>query len=254
MRKIILIATFVLIGFTQTFAGEIKYVGSSTIGKFVQDASSVYTKSTFSINTIPESDGGERVGIIGGADIGGVARDVKDSVIEAGGKVFLIGRDAIAVIVHNSNPVKSLTSAQLKGIFTGKIKNWKEVGGKDKPINPLITDKDSATHKIFWKIILGGEEYRAQIIRPDARIVTEVMTDEGAIGQISFAFLNGTKGIRPLTVDGHEPSVNNPSYSINRPLYLVTKGSPVGEVKEFIDWVLSPEGQKLVKKRFVGIK
>lgn len=255
-RTVFIITALVLAGFTQAFAGEIKYLGSSTIGKFIQDASEVYTRSTFTLNTLPESDGGERVGVVGGADIGGVAREVKEDVKKAGANAFLIGKDALSVIVHSKNPVKSLTSIQLKGIFTGKIKNWKEIGWKDMPIKPLVVDKDSATHKVFQKVILGGDEYQdVKVIRPDARIVAEVIAAEAAIGQISFAFTAGKEnGIRTLSVDGQKPSVNNPGYPITRPLYLVTKGAPTGEAKAFIDWVLSPDGQKVVKKRFVGVK
>jgi phosphate transport system substrate-binding protein len=255
MKRTIFIAALVLMCFTTAFAGEIKYLGSSTIGKLIQDASMVYPKSSFSLDLAPESDGGEQVGVKGGADIGGVARDVNVDVIKAGAQVFLIGKDAVSVIVHASNPVAGLTSSKLKDIFTGKIKNWKEVGGKDKAIKPLITDKESATHNVFKKIILGGAEYEgATIVKPDVDIVSQVKNNDSAIGQISLAFLTTAKGITTLTVDGQAASVNNPSYPITRPLYLVTKGAPSGEAKGFIDWVLSPQGQKIVQKRFIGIK
>lgn len=237
-------------------AGELTYVGSSTVGKYIHEASKVYTKSDFLIDTKSESGGGEKVGVNGGADLGGVARELNPCAISKGAMPTLIGRDAIAVIVNASNPVKNLTIVQLKGIFTGQIKNWKKVGGADAPIRALIVMEGSATRKVFKKVVLGGASYAGtEMITPDARIPLHVKKDPNAIGQISFAFLSSkNKKIRPLKIGGQDASVANPAYPITRPLYLVTKGFPKGEAKAFIDWTLSSAGQKLVMKNFVGVK
>lgn len=239
-----------------SYAGELKYVGSSTVGRFIRDASEIYTKSTFSLDTKPESGGGEKIGLSGAADIGGVARAVNPEILSKGGFATLIGKDAIAAIVNAKNPVKSLTKDQLKGIFTGKIKNWKEVGGKDAPIRALIVKKGSATRKVFGKAILGGDSYKgAEVVTPDAKIPSKVGKDPNAIGQISFAFIIGkAKRIRALNIGSEKASVDNPNYPITRPLFLVTMGAPSGETKAFIDWAVSPAGQKVVKGKFVGVK
>ncbi|MBI5749883.1 MAG: phosphate ABC transporter substrate-binding protein [Nitrospinae bacterium] len=238
-------------------AGEITYVGSSTVGEFIKDAAKVYNKSTFKIDTAPESDGGENATVVGKADIGGVARDVKPEILAKGVKEVLIGRDAIGVLVNPANPVSDLSFAQLKGIFTGKITNWKDVGGPDLPVTVYIVNPQSATRKVFAKIVLGGEDYSGkniETVRPDPAIIDKVSSDKGGIGQLSLAIIGGNKSVTKIRVNGQIPVTNNNGYPISRPLYLITKGEPNGEVKDFIDWVVSAEGQAVVKEKFIGIK
>lgn len=208
----------------RSYAGEIKYVGSSTVGKFIRDAKQVYKDSTFKLNTKPESGGGEKCPGAGTCDIGGVARDVKKEILDAGVVATTIGKDAIAAIVHLSNKVKELSIAQLSNIFAGKVTNRKEVGGSDMPIQAFIVDKNSATNKVFKKVVLQGKEYKAKIVRPDAKIIRLVSSQKGAIGQISFASIIGNDKVRPIRPDGQEASVNNSNYPITRPLNIVTKG------------------------------
>ncbi|MDM8562771.1 substrate-binding domain-containing protein [Candidatus Marithioploca araucensis] len=205
---------------------------------------------------MPESLGGEQCAARGKCDMGGVARDVNQRFLDKGVVATLIGKDAIAAIVNANNPVTDLSSEQLKGIFTGAIKNWSEVGGDDLPIKALVVKSSSATRNVFAKAILGGENYQEgiKVITPDAKMRYTVARDKGAIGQLSFAFIIGKKKIKALSVDGQEPTVNNPNYPITRNLHITTKGIPQGEVKAFLEWALSPEGQKVVKKRFVGGK
>lgn len=234
-------------------AGTINYVGSSTVGKFVADAAEVYTKADFKLNTKPESSGGEQCAARKRCDMGGVARGVNSKFLDQGVVTTLVGKDAIAAVVNADNPVSGLTAEQLKGIFTGKIKNWSEVGGPDLAIKPFVVKKGSATRKVFRKVILGEADYAGtKVITPDAKIVTTVARDKGAIGQISFAFLSGNKDVKPLDVDGQKATVENAAYPITRPLNIVTNGAPSGDVAAFLDWALSAEGQKVVKQRFVG--
>ena len=236
-------------------AGTMNYVGSSTVGKFISDAAKVYKQSDFVLDTAPESGGGEKGAAKGTCDLCGVARDVNQKYLDQGVEVTLIGKDAIAAIVNKDNPVSELTSAQLKEIFTGKITNWKQVGGPDMPISAYIVKKGSATRKVFRKAILGADDYvGAEVVTPDAKIPTKVGREKGAIGQISFAFLSGNTEVRALTIDGQKATVQNPDYPVTRPLHIATKGAPTGEVKAFLDWAVSPAGQDVVKQRFVGVK
>lgn len=236
----------------------IKYIGSSTVGKYIEEATKVYTKSAFTLHTKVESGGGERATAMGKADLGGVAREVGQEFIDKGVKTFLIGRDAIGAWVNRKNPVSELTSAQLADIFSGKIKNWKEVGGSDLPITIYVVDVNSATRKVFSKGILGEKRYggKVKLTRPDHAIIEQIAGDIGGIGHLSFALGDNhpqSAMAKKIDIDGQKASVNNPDYPVTRPLYLITKGEPKGAVKEFIDWTLSPEGQKIVKKYFVGI-
>ncbi len=255
MKNLFAILAFVAFLPVSVHGSTINYVGSSTVGKFITDASAVFAGATFKIDTKPESGGGEVCAAIGNCDIGGVARDVNQKYRDRGVEATLIGKDAIAVIVHKDNPVNGLTAGQLRDIFTGRIKNWSEVGGPDLVITPLIVKKGSATRKVFAKAILNGVEYEGtDVVMPDAKIPIRVGLEKGAVGQISFAFIIGNSKVKALAVDGQEADVNNSGYPITRPLHLVTNGTPKGDVKAFIDWALSSEGQALVKQRFVGVK
>jgi phosphate transport system substrate-binding protein len=251
------LAMIVVLAIANTgYAEVIRYTGSSTVGQFIYDAAKVYNKSTFDINTKSESSGGEDSAAAGRTDLGGVARDVKQEILDKGVKKFLIGKDAIGILVHPSNPVTKLSKEQLSGIFTGDITNWKELGGRDMDIDVYIVNPRSATRKVFRKAVLGDQKYagkRIKTIRPDARIIEEIKTNPAGIGQLSFSFLEGAN-VKRIWPDSEEPSVNNPNYPITRNLYLVTKGDPKGKVKEFLDWTLSPEGQRVVKINFIGVR
>lgn len=234
-------------------AVDVNYEGSSTVGKFITDATEHYTAVTFKINTISESAGGEQCALRQRCDMGGVARDVKQRYLEAGLIPTLIGYDAIAVLVNENNPISELTKQQLKDIFSGQITNWSELGGEDMPIKPYVVKAASATRHVFAHSILGDTPYdNVKTIMPDAKIASVVARQQGAIGQLSFAFLDGKEGVKALTVDGQEANVHNSNYPITRPLYIVTKGQPNQTVKTFLDWALSEQGQAVVKQRFVG--
>jgi len=237
-------------------AGSLRYEGSSTIGKIIDDAKATYKNSTFSVDVVSESSGGEQCALRKACDLGGVAREVEPKILAQGVVSTLIAKDAIAAIVHKDNPINGLNTEQLRGIFTGKITNWSQVGGTDLPIQPYMVKAASATRDVFAKHVLNGENYgeNMKVATPDATMVTTVAKEVGAIGQISFSFFSDFSNVRPLIIDEQQPSVNNPNYSINRPLFMVTNGSPSGEAKAFLDWLLSHEGQAIVKKRFVGVK
>ena len=253
MKRIAAAIILTVVCNTNLLAGDIKYEGSSTVGKFINDAKVVYTAANFKVRTKTESGGGEKCSVAGKCDIGGVARNVKQEVLDKGVVATTVGKDAIAAIVHPSNPVGSLSLAQLSDIFSGKVTNWKDVGGPSLPIEVFITGKNSATNKVFKKVVLQGNNYKGKVVKPDAKIVKLVTKKEGAIGQISFAFIIGNNDVKAVQPDGQEASTANPNYPITRPLNLVTKGAPQGEAKKFIDWALSPEGQAVVKKRFVAV-
>ncbi|MEY3218801.1 MAG: hypothetical protein RIT27_158 [Pseudomonadota bacterium] len=241
---------------TIAMAGDLRYEGSSTVGKIIEEAKAVYKSSTFSIDVVSESSGGEQCAMRKTCDLGGVARDVEPKILEQNVVATLIGKDAIAAIVHKENPVKELSLEQLKGIFNGTITNWSQVGGNDLAIQPYMVKAASATREVFAKHVLKGENYgdAVKVATPDATMVTTVGRELGAIGQISFSFFSEFSNVRAIVVDGQEPSVNNPNYPISRNLNIVTNGKPSGESKVFLDWLLSPDGQNVVKKRFVGIK
>lgn len=257
MRKIVYALCVSMLGAVPVYADTIRYTGSSTIGKFIADAAAVYGQASFVISTIPESDGGEQCAIKGSCDIGGVAREVDDDAIAAAGVVkTLIARDMIAALVHADNPVSEISSDSLQSIFSGELDNWNLLGGPDLPIKVYVVHPRSATHQVFKSMVLGAQDYaRATVIEPDARMISVIASEPGAIGQLSTSFLKyRSQDIKTLEVDGHRASAADAGYPISRPLYLLTQGEPDGTVGDFISWALSPEGQAVLENRFAGTR
>ncbi|MFK5986293.1 MAG: phosphate ABC transporter substrate-binding protein [Pseudomonadota bacterium] len=235
-------------------ADNINFEGSSTIGKFITDAAKLYTASTIEINTDTESLGGLRCANRGSCELGGVASNIT-AADQKNIASFLIGHDAIAIVVNKRNKLDNLTRQQIKDLFSGKIRNWSELGGNNWPVSVYTVQDSSATRHVFKNKIMPNSDYAGTtVVAPDRRIISKVVHDWGGIGQISFAFLHNQKGIKALAIDGQSGSVNNPNYPITRPLYLVTHGQPIAKVKKFINWTLSAQGQQVINKKFVGIK
>jgi phosphate transport system substrate-binding protein len=237
-----------------SFGDTLRYEGSVTIGRFLDMARMLYDKSDIILNVSTESKGGEECLLYDSCDIGGVGKEVNPQLLKKGLKATLIGKDAIAVIANSENPVSQLSMGQVKKIFTGRIVNWKELGGPNQPIEVLLTPPRSASNEIFREIVLKGEHYRGKTIYPDSAIVLNVSKNKWAVGQIPFFFIGKGSGVKPIRINGEEAASNNPNYPISRPLYLLTKKNPEEKVKKFIDWVLSSEGQNLVKKFFIVSK
>lgn len=260
MRRIIL--TLVLVLALSVFcdtAGSIsliRYQGSPAIAKFIEIADRVYDngRCTFTSNVLTKSKGGEECVFNGGCDIGGVANELKPAILEKGGKAVRIGTDGVVVIINKDNPTESLSLDQLKAIFSGQVKNWKEVGGFDEPIQPLITSPISATHELFKRIVMPDTDFKATVLEPDPTILLYVSRKRGAIGITSFFLLEKPQGVKPVRPDGKEASVSNPAYPLSRPLYLIAKDPVREDVKRFLDWAVSDEGQSYLKMHFIGIR
>lgn len=217
-------------------APSIRYVGSSTIANYIRAAEPVYGNVRFVVDTVPESVGGEIAIREGRADLAGVAGHPGMDTLALGVTATLIGQDAIAVVVHPGNPVADLTVTQLKGIFSGEIRNWKEVGGADVDIRPCTVGPESATRAVFRSAILGETDYAGcEVVRPDSSLLATVRDDPGAIGQISFSFLDEAGSVKAVTVDGHEPMPTNSDYPITRPLYLLWWEGRA-RVADFVRW------------------
>jgi phosphate transport system substrate-binding protein len=250
---------------------EISYSGSSTIGTGILveggavKAFEGKTGIKFKSVEQPGSGKGIKALIDGKVTLGGASRalrpDEKKELMS-----HTIGYDAIAVFVHKNNPVKNLSKSQLQGIFSGKIKNWKEVGGKNAPIHPNteILGNKRATTEFFQEHVLDGAPYGAgfkEIDLPRDQIV-EIANDENGICGVSLGLQASTsadvKGkVKAISVNSVEPTdrdVKSGTYMISRPLVLATKGLPKGDVKKFIDFMQSREGQEIVSKNFVPVK
>ncbi len=222
--------------------------------------------------SIAVTGGGSGTGIAsiinGTVDIANASRAIKPEEIEAAHAAgiepteFVIARDAIAIIVHPSNPVDTLTLQQLSDIYSGKVRNWQEVGGEDRPIVALSRETNSGTHVYFLEAVvrLGDSDDRT-LFSPDVLLLpssegigAEVRQNPNAIGYDGLGYVtNDMKAVAVGLSPGGpfwEPSastVNAEKYPISRDLYMYTAGQPTGTIKEYLDWILQPEAQRIVR-------
>jgi len=167
---------------------------------------------------------------------------------------IMVARDGLAVYVQESNPVKELSIGQLRDLYTGKITNWKQVGGPDAPITLYGRENNSGTYVYFKEHILDEADFAAavQTLPGTAAVVNAVAQDPRGIGYGGAAYAKGVREVA-IKVDDASPAmlptlenVNSGAYPISRGLFYYVRKAPEGGIEDFIDWVLSPEGQKLV--------
>jgi phosphate transport system substrate-binding protein len=165
-------------------------------------------------------------------------------------------KDGLSVYVNDENPVQELSLAQLKDIYTGKTTNWKQVGGPDAKIIVYGRENNSGTYVYFKDNVLKGADYMPgmQSMPGTAAVVNAVSKDKFGIGYGGAAYSKGIKSLAvkkdagSKAVAPSEATVKDGSYPISRYLYMYTASRPTGAVKEYIDWILSPEGQEIVSK------
>ena len=250
-----------LVGGHIAFADEsIVIKGSTTVLPVAQVTAEAYMKAHPGVN-ISLSGGGSGNGIKalidGSTDIANASRFIKDKEVKlAQGKGIYpvphrIAIDAIVPIVHVDNPVADLSAEQLSLIYQGKIKNWKEVGGNDLKIVVVSRDTSSGTYEVWEEKVLHKAKVtpRAQLQASNGAVIQTVSKNRYAIGYIGLGYLN--KSVRALTVGGTEATVATAlsgAYPVARPLFMFTNGWPRGTVSDFINFVVSTEGQALVRK------
>jgi phosphate transport system substrate-binding protein len=220
---------------------------------------------------ISVTGGGSGTGIAslinGTVDIANASRQIKSEEIdqaESNGVdpvEHIIARDAIAVIVNPENPVNQLTLKQISDIYSGKITNWKEVGGDDRPIVKLSRETNSGTHVYFLETVLrlSSKEDKTlfsmdTLLLPSSEgIIAEVRQNPNAIGYDGLGYVpDDLKMIAIAEVEGGAyvlpsiPTVNDKTYPIARDLYMYTNGQPEGLLKEYLDWIMSAEAQQIV--------
>jgi phosphate transport system substrate-binding protein len=217
--------------------------------------------------TIQVTGGGSGVGIAalinGTTDIAASSRPIKTSEVEklkarfaTPGFAYPIARDGLSVYLNTANPVKELSLAQLRDIYTGKITNWKQVGGADATIILYSRENSSGTYQYFKDNVLMGRDFspRAQTLQGTAAVVNAVANDTKGIGYGGAAYAKGIKFAavkkddRSSAILPSLETVRSGQYPISRYLYLYTRVRPAKEMKSFIDWATGPEGQGIVTK------
>jgi phosphate transport system substrate-binding protein len=266
------LAFVILIGGCSRSEKALQIKGSDTMVNLAQAWAEEFMSRNPDI-PVAVTGGGSGTGIaalIGKAtDIAQCSREIKDKEIKLAEKhgvrpvEFHPANDGIAVVVHPLNPVNKLTIRQLSGIFTGEITNWKELGGQDLKIVALSRERNSGTHVFFLEEVvkLGDKKSKNEfaagtLMMPSSQaIVEEVSGNPSAIGYFGLGYLTGKQ--KALAVARKEggpfilptiATIKNRTYPISRSLLFYTNGRPEGKIKKFIDFTLSPEGQKIVLK------
>jgi phosphate transport system substrate-binding protein len=257
--KALLVLVILLMAAGSGFAGDIKINGSTTVLPIAQKAAEAYMKENPGMN-VSVSGGGSGNGIKaiidGQTDIANSSRFIKNNevamAVEKGRYPvpFAVAYDCIVPVVHPSNPVQDLSLDQLKAIYTGAIRNWKDVGGPDKEVVIVSRDTSSGTYEVWDEKVLKKERVtpRALLQASNGAVAQAVSKNPFAIGYVGFGYLNPS--LKPLTVEGVEGNpVNAKSghYPVSRALYMFTAGWPEGDVARFIQFLMDPQkGQKLV--------
>jgi len=257
MKKLIPLLLLACFAASPAFArNTIVAEGSTTVLPLMQKTAEAFMNNNPSIN-ISIRGGGSGVGIsslLGGrCDIAMSSRLIRDSELKTGAerginaRATMVAMDAIAVVVNSANPVSSLTEEQVRDIFTGKIRNWNEVGGENRAIVVVSRDSASGSFETFNELALKGQRVaRTAMMQASNQGVAQVVsTTPGAIGYVGLGYLDRVK---PVAINGVRPTnetVLNKTFPYARPLFVYTNGAPTGDVKRFLDFVTSPQGQRL---------
>jgi phosphate transport system substrate-binding protein len=253
----IIVAIIVIVGAYMVLAAgsnsnKITIAGSTSVQPVAQKLADAYMKEHPNVK-ITVQGGGSSVGITD-AEQGIVSIGASSENLTANDSSKLnqtiIGYDGIAIIVNNNNTVSGLTSEQLAGIFSGNITNWNQVGGSNAKIDVITREQGSGTRSNFQKLILNGSQVESgAIVQTSTQgVKSAVQGDPNAIGFISLTSLDSN--VTALTVNGVGISVDNitsGTYNLQGPLMFLTKGTPKSTVQDFMNWVLGPEGQAIVK-------
>ncbi|MBN1949546.1 MAG: PstS family phosphate ABC transporter substrate-binding protein [Candidatus Cloacimonetes bacterium] len=247
-------------------SGKITIAGSTTVLPIAQATAEIFMDSHPEIN-ISVRGGGSSVGIAsiiaGTADIGDASRHISTKEIaqarENGINPYenIVANDGIAIILNKNNPINDLSLSQLQSIYTGKIQNWKELGGPSLPIVLISRDVSSGTFEVFNSIVLSGAKAAesALMLASNNAVATTVKDTPGAIGYAGLGYV--TDAIKAIKVNGVMPAkqtIQSKEYPISRTLHMYTNGAPKGIVKTYIDFILSPEGQALVEEQgFISV-
>jgi phosphate transport system substrate-binding protein len=263
IKGLIIIAFVAALFFGANFAmaGNLVITGSTTVLPIAQKVAEAYMAQNPDVK-ISISGGGSGEGIKalidGTTDIADSSRFIKDSEVKQAvdkGRYpvpFAVAYDCIVPVVHPSNSVVNLTLEQLKAIYKGEIKNWKEVGGPDKKIVVISRDTSSGTYEVWEDKVMKKEKvFPAALLQAsNGAIVQAVSSNQNAIGYIGIGYIDSSvKALMVNRVKGSAETALNGTFPIHRALYMFTEGWPKGDTLNFINFMMHPQkGQKYVKE------
>lgn len=229
--------------------------GSTSVGPLAEKLAFEYEANNdvkIEINQIGSSAGITNA-ISGVSEIGMSSRDLKQEEIDSGLNEIVIAYDGIVIATHPTNKVKNLTMEQVKQIFTGEVTNWKELGGEDMEIVVVSREDGSGSRDAFQEIVdySSGELVRSAIIASgNGNIKTTVAMNKHAVGFISFEYVD--ESISTIDINGVEATAENvleQTYKLSRPFLFVNKEESLTDAgQQFVDFILSPEGQAVVSE------
>jgi len=239
---------------------SLSVTGSTTVLPLAQKAAEAYM-DTHQQADIQVSGGGSSVGVQavgeGTADIGMASRDLKESEKQKYPDLVqhVVAKDGIAVIVHPSNTVETVTTAEVKAVYQGTTTNWKEIGGPDREIVVVGRDSASGTREFFHETVMKKEDFVPTQLEKNSNgaVKQTIAQTPGAIGYVGLGYVDETVKALKVDVNGTtvKPAVStvlSGDYPIARSLTMFTKGEATGLAKEYLDFLLSPEGQAIVEE------
>ena len=259
-QELFITSLCLLISTTTVFAGELVIKGSTTVLPIAQKAAEAYMAENPDVK-ISLSGGGSGNGIKaiidGTAQIGNASRFIKQKEVNLANTKgvypvpFRVALDAIVPVVNSKNTVADLSMTQLKEIYLGRIKDWKEVGGTPGKIVVISRDSSSGTFGVWKDLVMKKERVipSALTVPSNGGIVQAVAKTPGAIGYVGLGYMTPEiKAVKVDGVSGTEENTLNGSFPIARGLFMFTKGWPKGETMSFISFILSKKGQALVQE------
>lgn len=267
MRMVALLSMIVMAS-GMAAAETLQINGSTTVGPlgdaFAEAFMTMYPDLSLTVSKTGSSDGATGL-IEGRCQIAMMSRFMKEKEFSqaiANGVMpvaHAIAMDGVCVVVHPSNPVRELTTAQIRDIFAGKISNWKELGGADKAIVVISRDTSSGTYETFENLVMGGEKMAegTEYVNSNPQAHARVKSTEGAIGYVGLGFVD--RSVKALKVDGVVPdssTIAKGLYPISRPLFLFTNGYPKlgSKIFQFCTFHLTEDGQEIIEaKEFIPV-
>ena len=237
-----------------SLSGELNVVGSTTVQPVAEVLAEAFEVLEPDVIIFVQGGGssvGVRSTVDGSADIGMASREIKLSELQENPelRVHTIARDGIAIVTEPGVTVDNLSKEQIRDIFAGEITNWNEVGGENLVITVVAREEGSGTRAAFEELVMDDALItEGAILQPsNGAVRTTISVTPGAIGFLSFGYLDDQT--KPLAVDGILPTEEfaaSGSYTIVRPLNMVTNGNPEGIAAAFLEFIMSEDGQAIV--------
>nr|WP_304955921.1 phosphate ABC transporter substrate-binding protein [uncultured Acetatifactor sp.] len=249
--------------------GSLDLAGSSSMEKLTDALAEgfmeQYPDVAVTVQFTGSSAGIEAV-VNGSADIGNISRNLSEEETDRGARAYVVALDGIAVCVDSANPVTEITERQLRDIFTGKIRNWAELGGGDVPIVPIGREAGSGTRETFEGLLgISGRCTYGNEMDSTGAVMARITSTPGAIGYVSFdavsiaAEKDKRNNVHALSLDGVEPTIENVkegNYLLSRPFLMVTHGelsAQSGLVRLWFCYVYSEEGRSIAEKAGLAV-